>query len=329
MSLSLRRRRGFTLIELLVVIAIIAILIGLLLPAVQKVREAAARSKCQNNLKQIGLAMHNYQDAIGKMPVGNHDDDARSWSWRVYLLPYIEQGPIFSALQADTANFWLPPNGGGGSNGGNVDTIGARTEVSLTAGGGVARTPISIYVCPSDYLPPADNDGYAKSNYVGNSGNRVSWASGDTWNGCAVTKGSRQNGMLLYANDNDTTWVVKFADVTDGLSNTVVVGEASESANVSPSNIGDGAFPAWAGGNNNGGCNGWRTGGNALRLMDSTFSLNRRTGDESNASFGSAHTGGANFLFGDGSVRSVPTSVDPLVYSAIASRNGNEVAQLP
>lgn len=328
MYLSDRRIRGFTLIELLVVIAIIAILIGLLLPAVQKVREAAARAKCQNNLKQIGLAAHNYQDAIGKLPVGNHDDDGKSWAWRVSLLPYIEQGPIFTALQADTANFWLPPNGGGGANGLSVDSIDSRSEINLTAGGGVARTPISIFVCPSDILPPTDDDGYAKANYVGNSGNRVSWTSG-SWNACENPKGNQQNGMLLYANDNNSTWVVKFADVTDGLSNTVLVGEASESANVSSSNTGDGAFPTWAGGNNDGGCNGWRTGGNALRLMDSTFTLNRRTGDESNASFGSAHTGGANFLFGDGSVRSVPTSVDPLVYSAIASRNGNEVATLP
>ncbi len=323
-----RRVRGFTLIELLVVIAIIAILIGLLLPAVQKVREAAARVKCQNNLKQIGLALHNYHDAVGKLPVGSHDDDGRSWAWRVSLLPHMEQGAIFAALQNDPANFWLPPNNGGGSNGLNVDTISASSEINLTAGGGVARTPLSVFVCPSDVLPQADNDGYAKSNYVGNSGNRVSWTSGG-WNTCANPNGSQQNGVLLYANNNNSTWVVRFGEVSDGLSNTVFVGEASISANVTPSNISDGAFPTWVGGNNNGGCNGWRTGGNALRLMDATFALNRRTGDESNASFGSSHTGGANFLFGDGAVRFVPDGVDPLVYSAIASRNGNEAAQLP
>ncbi|HVK12444.1 MAG TPA: DUF1559 domain-containing protein [Gemmataceae bacterium] len=336
-------RKGFTLIELLVVIAIIAILIGLLLPAVQKIREAANRLKCSNNLKQIGLALHNYHDTQNKFPVGMPGLDARCWGWRVYILPQLEQDNIFNQMQADTARFWLPPNMGGGGNGEggttwDIDAI-PQSKVNgpgaLNVATGSPRNTLSIYVCPSDILPSRNSGGYAKSNYVGNSGSsRVfntvqnAWVSAwpyGTWYGCGQVKGSAQNGMLLYANDSYETWVVTMAEVSDGLSNTFMVGEASVSQNVAPMITNHGAYPVWVGGNDNGVCYGWFTAGNALRLADDVFKLNLRTSDQSNASFGSRHTQGANFALGDGSVRFVRQGMDVRTYAAAATRNGGEV----
>jgi prepilin-type N-terminal cleavage/methylation domain-containing protein/prepilin-type processing-associated H-X9-DG protein len=333
------RGRAFTLIELLVVIAIIAILIGLLLPAVQKVREAAARTKCTNNLKQIGIALHAYHDTYNKLPVGMHDDDNESWCWRVWILPQIEQGPLYQALQA--SGMWMPPNGGGGSNNGNVDGIGAST-VQNGWGNNAAQLVIQTYVCPSDILPNnssgATITSAAKSNYVGNSGSTQGWSSG-SWNSCANPNGGQQNGMLLYANNNDNTWVVRFADVTDGLSNTFAAGEVTVSANVSPSNTSSSNFPAWAG-RNSSSCSGFSN-QTALKLADGIatgyngnvpITLNMwRTApatSQNQAAFGSQHTGGANFLLGDGSVKFVRDSISAAAYNAAASRNRGETNSL-
>jgi prepilin-type N-terminal cleavage/methylation domain-containing protein len=326
---SRSRRHGFTLIELLVVIAIIAILIGLLLPAVQKVREAAARAKCTNNLKQIGIALHAYHDLQGRLPVGMHDDDADSWCWRVHILPLMEQQPMFQGLL--TSGMWLPPSPGG-LNGGNVDSAwGSRPTVQGTWGSNAAQQVIPTYVCPSDILPDRSSRGAGKSNYVGNSGNRALFGSA-TWNGCASAKGRVQNGLLLYANDNLSTWVVGFADITDGLSNTFAAGEVTISQNVTLTNTADANFPGWAGRNvgtsSTSSCNGFYR-QPALKLAEGTnFRLNMwrtaLTNTQSAATFGSQHTGGANFLLGDGATRFVRDSVAPANYSAAASRNGNE-----
>jgi prepilin-type N-terminal cleavage/methylation domain-containing protein/prepilin-type processing-associated H-X9-DG protein len=198
---QLHKRVGFTLIELLVVIAIIAILIGLLLPAVQKVREAANRLKCQNNLKQIGLGMHNYHSSYERFPAGflavtagtNGESFGPGWGWGAQLLPYIEQDNIFRQI--------------------NI-TVDIADPVH--AGPRVQR--IAIYRCPSD-SPPADifnvvNDSGATicpvafSNYVGMGGTSEIGDFPDTGSG------------VLFRNSK-----INVSGITDGTSNTLMVGE--------------------------------------------------------------------------------------------------------
>lgn len=325
-----QRRSGFTLIELLVVIAIIAILIALLVPAVQKVRESAARTQCQNNIKQLGLAIHAFHDTYKKFPLGTHDDDNRSFCWRTWILPFIEQDPLYKQMVA--AGLWVPPGMGGDTNGVggsalNVDGV-ATSEIS-SAGGTIqtlCKAKISVYTCPSDVLTDADNDGYAKTNYCGNIGPAVG-----TIAGCASTdaRGNFQQGVFLHANNNDRTWVTRMASITDGTSNTIFVGEVSDSANVSENNNSDGRFPIWASGNNNGGCNGILNSGAVFRFVDVAYPLNcNKTINESNMSFGSKHTGGANFLFGDGAVRFISDTVDVNIYRGLGTRNGGEPVTL-
>jgi len=338
-----RNRRGFTLIELLVVIAIIAILIGLLLPAVQKVREAAARMQCSNNLKQLGIAMHTFNDTYNHFPVGLANDDNSQWGFMCYLLPYFEQDNLYKALTSapSSANdrMWLPPNMGGGSNGTgftgapNIDNIHnastsgrCDTNGALTANGiAVVSTPIKTLVCPSDIVPALGTStqrgvstGWAKTNYLGNMGNTRTWSA--TNFGCGGTFGNMNNGVLLFSNENNNTYVSSLTSITDGTSNTVMLGEVSVTANVSPTNTGSCSYPAWAGGTGNS-CNGVGCLGSTLRAMDAVYPLN----GGADMSFGSKHTGGAMFSFCDGSVKFITNTINTTTYGDIASRNGNEV----
>lgn len=182
------RRQGFTLIELLVVIAIIAILIALLVPAVQKVREAAARTQCTNNLKQFGLALHNFHDANKKFPPGR---DSKNFSTHAYLLPYMEQDAIFK-----TINFTVSYN-----NGANAF---ARAQ------------QVPIFLCPSDtrtLLVPA---GWAGTNYRANQGSGILWGATGTGSNAGMPS---PNGPFYQDSRH------KMTDVSDGTSNTAAFSE--------------------------------------------------------------------------------------------------------
>jgi prepilin-type processing-associated H-X9-DG protein len=199
------------------------------------------------------------------------------------------------------------------------------------------NTVINVFQCPADVLPPNKGNGYGKTNYVGNMGNTAKWGTTGTPPvpltsfGCGGVRGNRNNGILLYANENNNTYVVKIGDIKDGTSNTLMIGEATTSLNVNVDNDNTSRFPVWAGGNG-GGCNGTTSIGTTLRVADPLAGYPICSGTDcdasNNAAFGSQHTGGVMFAMGDGSVKFVSTSINPLALAAAASRRGGESISL-
>ncbi len=295
----MKARHGFTLIELLVVIAIIAILIGLLLPAVQKVREASLRAQCQNNLKQIGLALHMYNDQKGSFPSGyvsttkaDGTDGGPGWGWASQILVEIEQGALYNQI-----NF---------------------TKGLPMAPVSVATQQLKMYRCPSDlfvgvFSVTASNGQaveVAQSNYVAMFGDGPIMA---------TQAGGIGDGVFYR---NSTTRII---DITDGTSTTILVGERSGNlalatwtaslpgATVPPQSPGvvapSGQSPVLVLGHT----------GTAAAPVTPNSSL------ADVAAFASRHTGGVNFLFGDGSVRLIGPSINPGIWIALGTRAGEEV----
>jgi prepilin-type N-terminal cleavage/methylation domain-containing protein/prepilin-type processing-associated H-X9-DG protein len=302
-------RRAFTLIELLVVIAIIAILIGLLLPAVQKVREAAARTQCQNHLKQIALAAHNYHDAMQQFPTANTPTFSSAFT---FLLPYLEQENIGRRY-----NLNLPPTD-------NTDPDGdGHTNRSLGA------SELRTFRCPSMVPPPVPAAFPGWSSYavcIGNQPNPffAPGAGGNppTDNGVIV--------RLIGGGSGGATGQqgVRMTDISDGTSNTILVGEMG--FQLRDYNFTSGPFA----GQRRGGNTQWVWGYASYSFGSTGRHLNTAaTGTPADltnrlGSFRSDHIGGANFALADGSVRFLRDSIDPATYLALGSRNGGEVVSL-
>jgi len=343
-----RRDSGFTLIELLVVIAIIAVLIALLLPAVQAAREAARRSQCINNLKQIGLAIHNYHQAIDSLPPGHFGTGWNDWNAMTMLLPYMEQGTLYNTI--------------------NFANVGDAADPVYKPNTTAFRTKINGLLCPSD--PDRLTNVFGHSNYYGNSGNTPESIFDNKSHGAS-------NGLFAsvnHENGKPNANAVSFRDITDGLSQTAAFSErvkginsgfngfdavrptsAEMSVNIDATAGANGVFNdaipnvyfaacraaspylPTSNFNTSGAISAgeyWWDGhfetGNYNHIMTpNTWSCDDAANDWVNDSGASTvsshHAGGINSCFADGSVRFIKDSVAATVWWALGSRSGGEV----
>ncbi|MBM3996355.1 MAG: DUF1559 domain-containing protein [Planctomycetes bacterium] len=302
------RRRGFTLIELLVVIAIIAILIGLLLPAVQKVRAAAARMQCGNNLKQIGLAIHGYHDTKKELPPARLDYNGGA-TWCILILPFLEQEPLYKQWDI--------------------------TKQYYQQSAAVRQTALPVYFCPSRRsagdTPLSTRDvpeaGWSSANFPGSLGD-YGCCEGDNNNGQYNT--DQADGAMILAAYNSATnpaggWFItkfysrtRFANITDGLSNTLLVGEKHVRLGTWGTTTGDGSIYNGDPGNQNAG-----------RVAGASYPLARSRTDSYNLQFGSYHDGICQFVLCDGSVRSIDNSINGTTLGLLAARNDGQPVTLP
>jgi prepilin-type N-terminal cleavage/methylation domain-containing protein len=305
------RRRGFTLIELLVVIAIIAILIGLLLPAVQKVREAAARMQCSNNLKQMALGMHNYHDTMGVFPWGRSKGAIDSPSWAVLILPYIEQDNLwkrFTDPNIDGVNYPMITRGA------NPVAITHNLIRSQFRNTGAMKIPIKLYNCPSQPGHPIVSDTLTSgtSSTEGTCGDYgVNYGSG-------TSTADAENGTFQWSM-GAPAYGRRIADITDGTSNTILIGEK---------HLAKGDVGKWPGDGciyNSGSGAAWQTSG---RKAGAGFPLAISDTEPLAGQFGSKHPGVVQFAFGDGRVQPVRVSTPGSTLAALAGMNDGLVVSL-
>jgi prepilin-type N-terminal cleavage/methylation domain-containing protein len=293
-------RQAFTLIELLVVMAIIAVLIGLLLPAVQSIRGAAARVYCQNNLKQIGVALHHHHDQLGKFPAGYLCDrqpdpsiTSPGWGWAALLLPYVEQEAL-----------------------GNQISFGLAVEDPRNLS--VRTTKLRLFTCPADW-------GAGVFTVLDKDGNPIADAATNSYAACFGSDGEigddpDQGNGLFYRNSR-----VRIADITDGTSTTLAVGERGALFTQTP----------WAGALSGGTARvtsgapvlGSAVEGAPVQTLAHTGSHLFDSPNADPDDFFSPHPGIAMFLFADGSVHALPASLSLDVFRALSTRSGKEIVR--